>query len=328
MASLVSVVIPAYNGDRFIAETIESVLQQTYPAWELIVVDDGSTDQTQQIVQAYCDRYPAQIHYHYQSNQGVARARTAGIKLSRGEYIALLDQDDLLLPDKLFLQVACFQADPTIGIVHSGWQLINSHSQLLGKVEPWEEAPVLDAVNWIRRMPAFFSAMLFRRNWLLRVGELNAAYRQVSDVDLIQRLVLLNCPTAWVKQVTVFYRQHDRNDSLNTLVQAEECWTVWNRFFARSDLPEAIRRIESKCRYHTLVWIAWRLYYTGHLSEMADYLEKSLQYTPLLRTETIQNWITCFIQYSKQLESGVNIASLIQSSQWKQLINSHLQNYG
>ncbi|HEY9696913.1 MAG TPA: glycosyltransferase family A protein [Trichocoleus sp.] len=320
MASLVSVVIPAYNGDRFIAETIESVLQQTYPHWELIVIDDGSTDQTQQIVQAYCDRYPTQIRYYYQQNQGVASARTQGIKQAQGEYIALLDQDDLLLPEKLSLQVACFESDPAIGMVHSGWRLINAQGDPLGAVEPWQEAPVLDAVNWIRRMPAFFSAMLFRRNWLLRVGELNAAYRQASDVDLIQRLVLLNCPTAWVKQVTVLYRQHDRNDSLNTLVQAEECWTVWNRFFTRSDLPEAIKKIERESRYFTLVWIAWRLYSTNYVGEAIQHLEQSLHYTPFLYTETILHWLDRFSAYTSEYGAQFDSKALILSPEWQQLV--------
>lgn len=320
MPPLVSVIIPAYNGDRFLAETIESVLQQTYPHWELIVVDDGSTDQTQQIVQGYCDRYPAQIRYYYQQNQGVARARTQGIKLAQGEYIALLDQDDLLLPEKLSLQVACFETDPAIGMVHSGWRLINAQGEPLGVVEPWQEAPVLDAVNWIRRMPAFFSAMLFRREWLLRVGELNATYRQVSDVDLIQRLVLLNCPTAWVKQITVLYRQHDRNDSLNTLVQAEECWKVWEQFFGRSDLPLEIRRIESECRYHTLVWIAWRLYYTDYIKEAIRYLELSLHYTPFLYTETILHWLGRFSTYTSEYGAQFDNKALISTPEWKQLV--------
>lgn len=102
---LVSIITPCYNGERYIAETIESVLGQTYAHWEMIIVDDGSADHTAEIAAAYAGR-DGRITLLRQPNGGTAKARNAGMKLARGRYIALLDADDLWEPEFLERQLA------------------------------------------------------------------------------------------------------------------------------------------------------------------------------------------------------------------------------
>ena len=109
----VSVVIPTYNSARFIVETLESVFAQTYRDYEVIVVDDGSTDNTKEVLKPYMSR----IRYIYKENGGPASARNVGIKNARGEYIAFLDSDDLWLPEKLEKQIRYFEEHPEIGMV-------------------------------------------------------------------------------------------------------------------------------------------------------------------------------------------------------------------
>ncbi|KGF72016.1 glycosyl transferase [Neosynechococcus sphagnicola sy1] len=313
---LVSVIIPAYNGDRYITQAIESVLNQTYSHAEIIVIDDGSQDCTPQVLKPYqhC------IQYVYQKNQGVGSARNRGLEMARGEFIAFLDQDDVCLNEKLALQVDCMERQPEIGMVHSGWRIVDQDGQHLGDVEPWHQAPTLDLPTWILQMPAFLSAMLFRRFWLRQAQGFDTSFRQAGDVDLLQRLALLGCQTAWLPQVTVWYRQHGQNDSLNTRLQTEEAWSVRDHFFKRSDLPEAIRQLEPRCRYNTLVWSAWRLYLTGYLLEMVQCLEKSLTYTPYLRTETVLDWVTCFSNYSAAYGQTLDLATLTALPGWQQLL--------
>lgn len=312
----VSIIIPTYNGDRFVVQTLESVLNQTYRDYEIIVINDGSTDRTAEILQPYHNR----IRYLEQANQGVATARNRGLALAQGELIAFLDQDDVWLPNKLALQVDCFDQNPEIGIVHSGWQLVDAIGEPFANIEPWHEAPQLDLIGWLRRMPMLLSAMLFRQHWLEQIGEFNPQFKQACDVDLVQRLILLGCQTAWVQQVTVLYRQHDQNDSLNTLVQAQEVWAVQTQFFARSDLPDAVRQIERDCRYYTLVWIAWRLYYTKRLPEMASYLEQAIYYRPKTWTEAVMQWIELFKQYEREYGRELDLETLTRSSDWQRLM--------
>lgn len=97
---LVSIVMPAYNAEKYIAESIDSVLSQTYINWELLVIDDGSTDRTKEIVESYTEK-DHRIFYHYQENGKQGKARNLGLEQSKGDFIAFLDSDDLWLPAKL-----------------------------------------------------------------------------------------------------------------------------------------------------------------------------------------------------------------------------------
>jgi glycosyltransferase involved in cell wall biosynthesis len=109
---LVSVVIPTYNYGKFIGEALKSVFEQTVQSFEIIVIDDGSTDDTKSIIESFGGK----VRYFFQSQQGPARARNKGIKESHGEYIAFLDADDLWLPTKLEKQIRLFQANPRLGM--------------------------------------------------------------------------------------------------------------------------------------------------------------------------------------------------------------------
>lgn len=311
----VCVVIPAYNGALFIGEALESLLNQSRPADQIIVVNDGSTDETAEILRGYADK----IQIINQPNTGVAAARNRGLAAAEGDLVAFLDQDDLLLPDKLQRQVDCLAQHPGAGMLHSGWRLVDAAGRKLSDVEPWHDLPVLDSAGWIRRMPVLFSAMLFRRDWLLRVGGLSERFRQVCDVELIQRLVLAGCESVWLPQITVLYRQHEANDSRNTLVQAAECWAVQDELFARADLPLELRQLESESRYYNAVWIAWRLYHTQRLEEMARYLELAFRYRPGTWTEAMLQWIELFKTYEASYGQSLDLAALLGSAEWQRL---------
>lgn len=318
----VSVIIPVYNGDRYIAETINSVLRQTYTDYEIIVIDDGSRNTLQQALQPYLQH----IHYVYQDNQGVAAARNYGLHMAQGELIAFLDQDDVLRPDKLASQIAYLDANPHIGIVHSGWQRIDHHGNPLGLVEPWRYAPTLDLKAWVWWKPVLLSAMMFRHAWVEQTGGLDTAFKQACDVDLALRLTLMGCETGWLQTITVDYREHDGNDSRNTPLQACENEQVLDKFFALPQVPKDILTLEQECRYYTSVWSAWRLYLTGYPAEMKSYLEKSLRFTPFSPTETILDWIQCFSIYTQDYGRSFDAFSLSNSLEWKQLVNLVLGN--
>lgn len=115
---LVSVIIPVYNSEKYIRDTIESVLKQTYKNFEIIVVDDGSTDITKIIIDEL-KKKDSRIQYIFQSNQGQSAARNKGIEYAKGKYIAFLDADDLFLPDKVEQQVAYLEAHPDCDISYS-----------------------------------------------------------------------------------------------------------------------------------------------------------------------------------------------------------------
>ncbi|MGL5059128.1 MAG: glycosyltransferase [Microcoleus sp.] len=317
----VSIIIPAYNGDCYIEQAIASAIAQTYSNKEIIVVDDGSTDNTHQVLQPYLDS----IRYVYQENQGVAAARNRGIQEARGELIAFLDQDDFFLSDKLAAQVALFDSQPSLGIVNSGWRIVNQGGESIFDVTPWEYLPHLDLKTWIVYLPLLPGAMMFSRQWLERVGGFNSEYDSVDDADLILRLALSGCEAVWLPQVTVCYRQHGQNVSIQRVQkQANLAIQLKQKLFDRSDLPADIRELEKPAFYEILTWMAWQLYYSGYPVAAVEYYQKSFLYTTYSPEATVINWIERLIAIAKSYGVYPDLQSLRNLPEWQQLMMSIL----
>lgn len=314
---LVSIIVPVYNGSKYIKTAIESIFEQTYSNYEVIVVDDGSTDNTREILKPYEDR----IYYLYQANEGSASARNLGIKVAKGELIAFLDADDYWsIPEKLTRQVACFNNEPMLGCVNTGWRIVNGDNEHIKTVQPWHKAPELNLETWLKRKCVRTSAMIFRREWLEKVGGFDEELKQSHDVDLILRLSLAGCKFTWLKEDTVCYRQHEANTTKNSVRQAKYVRAVLDKFFANQNLPEHIRETESQTRYHTLVWLAWYQYRANNLDMMSEFLQKSLDVSPYLRVENIAHWITNFERFSQERGETFDAASLTSTLQWQQTL--------
>ena len=147
----VTILTPAFNSAKYIGETIESAMRQTYQDFEMVIVDDGSMDDTKKIIESYAQKYPGKIRYIFQKNAGPSAARNTAIKNSSGEYLATLDADDLWLPNRLEEGVKVLESQPDVGLVHSRTQrLIN------GKL-----------TKGAKREPEFLSGMIFK-NLILR----------------------------------------------------------------------------------------------------------------------------------------------------------------
>lgn len=191
---LVSVIMPAYNTARYIREAIDSVLDQDYPSKELIVIDDGSTDGTLEVLRSYGDR----ITLIEQRNQGSAVARNAGLAAARGECIAFLDSDDIWLPGKLRLQVDHLRRHPDIGMVYSHWAVwkpgANGEFLPPGQALTTENEPdavpgiVPDRSGWLYNRLLFSSLLhtitvMARRELIDRVGHFDPELKRGQDYD-------------------------------------------------------------------------------------------------------------------------------------------------
>lgn len=189
----VSIIIPVYNGERFIQGAIESVLCQTVQDFELIVVDDGSTDRSKEIVL----KIPAPVIYVHQQNAGTAAARNRGVLATQGEYIAFLDQDDQWYPGKLAAQIRQLDDNPQFGVVYSDIDIIDEQSRIIdtGHLKNWrdmpEQGPFLGIFPEFPRPDVYPSAALMRRESFLRAGMFDPAFKRnnFEDVDLWFRMV-------------------------------------------------------------------------------------------------------------------------------------------
>lgn len=179
----VSVIIPAYNKAGLTVKTVESVLNQTYRKIETIVVDDGSTDNTKQLLSRFGDK----IKYVYKKNEGVCSARNLGIKLSPGDYIALLDCDDTYLPKKIELCVDYLQNNPEFGFVYTAAYFIDETNNIL------REYPRRPRTGWIAKkllLKNFIpnSTPVIRRECFERAGLFDQSVFTPADWDMWIRL--------------------------------------------------------------------------------------------------------------------------------------------
>ena len=313
----VSVVMPAYNAGRYLAEAIESVLAQTGEPYELIVVDDGSTDDTAAVLAGYGER----IRRARQEHEGVSVARNRGVEMARGELVAFLDADDrFVLPTKLAEQAARFEADPGLDIVHSGWRMIEADGTPGPVREPWRWAPALDLRAWLLHHPVLPSAMMVRRATLERAGGFDPTLSVLEDVDLMLRLALAGAKAAWLEKVTVEYRRHGGGASGAVHRQGTALARITRAVFARPDLPAEVRALEREFRYQTLVWMAYRFHAAGCMDEAVDHLRASLPHAPASRAVAPLGWIDRFEALYAADGARWSVFELTTLPQWRRLL--------
>lgn len=205
--SSVSIVIPCYNGAKYLAEAIDSALTQTHPPSELIVVDDGSIDHSHEV----CARYPA-VKYLYQKNQGVAAARNTGFHASQGEYLLFLDQDDRLLPDAIAIGIHALEAHPDCGFVFGNYHSINE----AGERQPLPPPPIIKTATYATSLACQHlippAGMLFRRSALTAIGGFDPTTVPADDYDIWLRMAR-QFPIHCHNQILFEYRRHDTNQS-------------------------------------------------------------------------------------------------------------------
>ncbi len=194
----VSVIIPSYNCARFLPEAIESVRAQAFPSLEIVVVDDGSTDNTRDVVASWQD-----VKYIRQDNQGPSAARNRGLAETTGDFVALLDADDLWTPDHLDTLLPPLLDDATLQFSWGNVQVIQ-----LGPAS--QQAEVVEVVE--ENSPLFLvGATVCRRSVFQQVGEFDTDMRLAEDLDWIARARQCEVPYAKLDSVVLIYRKHDQS---------------------------------------------------------------------------------------------------------------------
>jgi glycosyltransferase involved in cell wall biosynthesis len=184
---LVSVIIPTYNRAHLIGETIQSVMRQTYSNWEIIVVDDGSTDNTREVISRFADK---NILYHCVDHYGSSGAvRNYGISQSSGEYIAFLDSDDLWRPDKLAFQLELFSRYPAVAFMLSN----GSHFGNAALIQPPEFEPLVvgnlfTSLLLDHRFVIYMPSLILKRKVFEITKPINELFRSGGDIDFVYRL--------------------------------------------------------------------------------------------------------------------------------------------
>lgn len=281
----VSVIIPTYNRAEMVAEAIRSVLAQTYTDYEVIVVDDGSTDDTRRVVTSF----GSPVRYVSQENKGRSVARNRGIELAAGRYIAFLDSDDLFLPTKLATQVRCLEQHPEAGLAYSSALTIDEHGNELPMIyratlsgliyEPLLfKAPVA--------CPIATPTVMVRAAALAEVGGFDERMEMAEDIDLWRRIVR-RWPVVGIEAPLSVVRQHSGNQVRDPaeIFRALESYLA-NAFRDDPSLNQAARRRGAAWVYaqygRILIWTYWhrhemlpfahwRRYARAHLTRSLGY---------------------------------------------------------
>jgi glycosyltransferase involved in cell wall biosynthesis len=228
---IVSVVIATRNYAQYLGSAITSVLNQTLTDFELLIIDDGSTDSTRQVVQKF--RSDPRMRYIASNNLGQTRAKNLGITLSCAPKIAFLDGDDLWHPSKLEKQLDFFGKDPEVALVHCRRQLIDSEGNLLPTIQPeGAQGKVYDTI--LQSNPVCFSSIMIRREVLDRVGWFDERLELAIDYDLWLR-VSRDYRFGFIDEILVDYRTGHGNLSKRLIDRLQSVTSTMRRSLDRRD---------------------------------------------------------------------------------------------
>jgi glycosyltransferase involved in cell wall biosynthesis len=274
----ISIVIPAYNSMKYLPETLESVLQQSFTDFEVLIINDGSTDN---IIQWASEITDPRVKLISQKNQGVSVARNTGIARARGEYIAFLDADDLWQQTKLEKQVRCLDENPEVGLVHTSTALMDCHGKLTGRImtafaegEVWQELVESNKIAC--------SSVMVRRCCLEKVGGFEPNLHFAEDWDLWIR-ISVHYPFAVLQEPLYYYRQIPNSLSKNLVVLEQSFNFVIEKTFR--DVPQELLYLKKRSYGYAYLCLGWKALQSSDkdYKRAIQFSRSSLVYYPQLR---------------------------------------------
>lgn len=274
----VSVIIPAYNSMKYLPETLSSVLRQTFTDFEVLIIDDGSSDHIESWAKAQID---PRVKFISQANQGVSVARNTGINNAQGEYIAFLDADDLWQPTKLEKQVHCLDVNPEVGLVHTWILLVDEHSQATGNLwasqtqgHVWQEL--------VEHNTIACCSVMARSSCFKQIGGFDASLRSAEDWDMWIRIAA-EYPVAVIGEPLAFYRLLSNSKSKNCSLVEKSLSRIIEKSFEFA--PSNIQYLKHRSYGYANLNLAWKAIQSvdGDHKQAWKYRTAALKHYPQLR---------------------------------------------
>ena len=272
---LVSVVVPNYNCGPFLSDAVDSVLRQSYPAREIIVVDDGSTDDSLAVLDQYGDR----IRVVTQRNQGVSIARNTGIQHSHGELVAFLDADDMWRPEKLAKQVSLFE-NPDVGLVYCAVEYVDEAARPLGTNVTGRRGRVLRDIALLRGtiVLAGGSTAVVRKASFEKAGLFDPQMSTAADWDMWRRIACYD-EIDVVREPLVQYRLRPASMHRQIEVFERDMLLGFERMFA-DPAAAAVRPLRRRAYANLYLVLSGSHLEMGHLRQAFSYASRSLALSP------------------------------------------------
>lgn len=308
---LVSVIIPCYNHGAYLPEAFASIRQQEYPAIEVIVVDDGSTDNTREVTVR-----SAGVKYIYQRNQGLSAARNTGIRYAKGEMLVFLDADDWLLPGAIETNVRYLQQNEKLAFVSGAHDKVFVDTGLVK-----EEAQEVSANHYCQLLQGNYIGMhatVMYRRWVFDALQYDVSLKSCEDYDLYLNIAR-NFPVAHHTQKIAAYRLHTSNMSANIPMMLKTVLQVLNRQQNRLRTPDEEQAYK---KGHTI----WKTYYTKELYQKL--LHKKISASKEVYLTFLKNHPILFLKYMAARNASV-IKSIVKKNmpasnfRWLQKLGLH-----
>lgn len=276
---LVSVVIPTYNYGHFVCEAIESALAQTYPHIEVIVVDDGSRDDTKKRL----EQYGSKIRTVYQDNRGLSAARNTGIKEAKGVYIAFLDSDDIWIPKKIEQQIQAFEGKTSLGIVSCSNLEINEKGDVLGEVlkQDFKNRKELIDNLILRNVISGGSNAVVRKDCFSKIGLFDETLNSSEDWDMWLRITYhydVKIVEAPLVKVRVSPKSMSSAPNASRMLQNE--LKVLDKYFSQNGMPQ-LQKLKAKALSYRYFCAAWAYLTSQDIHEAWQHILKSFYYSPI-----------------------------------------------
>ncbi len=273
---LVTIITPAYNRAAYLDETIQSILLQDYPNIEYIVLDDGSKDNTKDVLEKYSGR----LTWESQTNMGETGTVNKGFKMAHGEIIAVVNSDDPLLPGAVSTAVSFMQANPGIIVAYPDWNYIGPDSKITGHIQ----VPEYDYLFMVRRHHCSPGPGAFiRRNVIELAGGRDPEFKYVADFEFWLRLGLYG-KFARIPKTLATFRVHPDSASVSAKgrAMADEHIQLVRRFYTNPDIPKEVIKV----RAQAFAWAYWVAGVSaGSLYRLAIkyYIAALLFYPPIIK---------------------------------------------
>jgi len=309
MTPLVSVIIPTYNRADLLPAAIESVIGQTFSDWELIVVDDGSTDNTAEMIRPLL--LETRLRYVPEPNRGRSAARNYGASLALGQWLIFLDSDDCFLPNTLTAHLATVNEQPGIAMTIGGYEFIDGHGHRLGERRPWEESS-LALPNWVFNSFGMPGAVMIQRHWFQQVLGFDETLHMSEDWDLFLRLAQAGGTMGWTRAMVCQYRQHAGNSIHDLALHRDSSLRVLDKFFGQPGLAPALANLAQPARAWVYVIFARRAFASGYGDSAGQDLRQALALDPALANERRPQLLeTLFTPEAVGQESQTDMAAAV-----------------
>jgi glycosyltransferase involved in cell wall biosynthesis len=295
MPPVVTVLLAVYNGDRYLRPAVDSILAQTFTNFELLVIDDGSTDRTLQILRTY-EQADRRVRIVTRPNRGLTNTLNEGLGLARGKYLARMDADDLCLPERFAKQVAFLDAHPDCVLLGSRVLVIDSEGMPIREMASETGHDEIDAAHLGRGWPVVHPAVMMRLDALKKIGGYRDEFNTLEDLDLFLRLAevgkLANLP-----DVLLHYRQHFASVTHSREAkQIEIRQAIYDQTRTRRGLPPDVppdARTTPRRRFEQHRLWAWTALKNGYVPTARKHALRTVRLAPF----SIESWRVLFCAF-------------------------------